>query len=44
MKFGQLVEYNMRNVFLKKSYRKYDRETIPRPFSEKSKFSISLNQ
>ena len=44
MKFGQLVEYNMRNIFLKKSYRKNGGETIPRPFSEKSKFSISLNQ
>ena len=22
MKFGQLIEYNMRNVFLEKSYRK----------------------
>ena len=44
MKFGQLIEYNMRNIFLKKSYTKYDGETIPRPFSEKSRFSISLNQ
>ena len=29
MKFGQLIEYNMRNIFLKKSYTKYGGETIP---------------
>ena len=32
MKFGQLVEYNMRNIFVEKSYTKYAGETIPRPF------------
>ena len=37
MKFGQLIEYNMRNTFLKKSYAKYGGETIPRPFSKKKK-------
>ena len=32
MKFGQLTEYNMKNIFLEsyKSYKKCDRETIPR--------------
>ena len=30
MKFGQLLEYNMRNIFLEKSYTKYNGETIPR--------------
>ena len=44
MKFGQLIEYNIRNIFLKKSYRKCDREAIPRPFTKKSKLSISLDQ
>ena len=34
----------MRNIFLKKSYTKYDGETIPRPFSRKSRLSISLDQ
>ena len=34
MKFGQLIEYNMRNFFLEKSYTKCDRETSPRPFSK----------
>ena len=44
MKFGRLIEYNMGNIFLEKSYTKYGRETIPRPFSKKSKLSISLDQ
>ena len=44
MKFGQLTEYNMRNIFLEKSYTKCSGETIPRPFSKKSKLSISLDQ
>ena len=30
MKFGQLIEYNMRNPFLEKSYSKYDGETVTR--------------
>ena len=41
MKFGQLIECNMRNIFLGKSYAKYGGETSPRPFSEKLKLSIS---
>ena len=44
MKFGQLIEYNMRNIFHEKSYTKYDGETISRPFSKKSKLSISSDQ
>ena len=44
MKFGQLREYNMRNNFLEKSYTKCGVETIPRPYSKKSKLSISLDQ
>ena len=44
IKFGQLIEYNLRNIFLEKSYTKYGGKTIPRPFSEKSKSSISLDQ
>ena len=34
MKFGQLIKYNMRKVFLEKSHTKCGRETIPRPFSK----------
>ena len=44
MKPGHLVEYNLRNIFLEKSYTKCDGETISRPFSKKSKLSISLDQ
>ena len=42
--FGQLIKYNMRNIFLNKSCTKYAGETIPSPFSKKSKLSISLDQ
>ena len=34
MKLGQLIEYNMRNIFLEKSYTKCGGETSPRPFPE----------
>ena len=44
MKLGQLIEYNMRNIFLEKSYTKCSGETIPRPFSKKSKLTISLDK
>ena len=44
MKFGRLIESNMRNIFLEKSCTKCGGETSPRPFSEKLKFIISLDQ
>ena len=44
MKFGQLIEYNMKIIFIENSYAKYGGETIPSPFSKKSKLSISLDQ
>ena len=44
MKFGQLNECNMRNVFLEKPYTKCGEETSPKPFSEKLKLTISLDQ
>ena len=44
IKFGQLIKCNMRNIFLKKSIHKMCWKTIPRPFSKKSKFTISLDQ
>ena len=31
IKFGQLIEYNMKNIFVEKSYTKYAGETILRP-------------
>ena len=39
MKFGQLIEFNAKNIFIGKSYTKYARETVPRPLSKKSKLS-----
>ena len=44
MKFGQLVEYNMRNIFLEKSYTQYGGVASPRPFYKKSKLTISLDE
>ena len=44
MKFGHLKGFNMRNVFIKKSYKKCGGEIRPRPLPEKLKFSISLDQ
>ena len=32
MNTGQLLEYNLRNIFLEKSYTKGGGDTIPRPF------------
>ena len=32
MKFGQLIEYSMKNIFFEKSYTKYGGEAGPRPF------------
>ena len=40
IKFGQLIECNMRNIFLEKSYTKYGGETSPRPSSKKISGSI----
>ena len=44
MKFGQLIECNIRNIFLEKSFTKCGGATSLRPFSEKFKLSISLDQ
>ena len=44
MKFGQLIDYNMRKIFLEKLYTNCGGETSPIPFSEKLKLSISLDQ
>ena len=43
-KFGQLLEYNTKNVFLEKSYINCDEEIIPKPFSQKSNWSLCLDQ
>ena len=44
MKFGQLTEYNMRNIVVEISYTKCAGDTIPRLLSKKSKLSITLDQ
>ena len=44
MKPGQSIEYNLRNILFEKSHTKCGGETIPGPFSKKSKLSISLDQ
>ena len=44
MKFGQLIEYNMRNIFLENSYIECGEDTSSIPFSEKYKMGISLDQ
>ena len=44
IKFGQLTEYNTRNIFLEKSYTKCGGKTIATPFPIKSKLTIYLDQ
>ena len=44
MTFAQLIEHNMRNIFVEKSYTKCAGESIPRLLSKKSKLRISLDQ
>ena len=44
MKFDQLIECNMRNIFHEKLYIKCGGETISRPFYKRSKLSICLDQ
>ena len=43
MKFGQLIDSNMKSIFFGKSNTKCDGEAIPRPFLKKSQLSISLD-
>ena len=38
MKFGQLIEYNMRNISAEKSYTTFIGETIFRLFSKKTEY------
>ena len=44
MKFGQPNEFNMRNIFVEKSYTKCGEEAFPRLFSKNSRLGISLDQ
>ena len=45
MKLGQLIEYNIRNIFfLEKPCKECSGETIARPYHIRTILSISLNQ
>ena len=44
MTFDQLIEYNMRNIFLEKFYTNCGGEASPRLFYKKPKLSKSLDQ
>ena len=44
MKFCQLIQYNMRNIFLEKSFAKCGGDASPRLFYKKLKLIIYLNQ
>ena len=44
MTFGQVIEYNMRNIFIERSYTKCGTAAGARPFYKISKFCISLDQ
>ena len=44
MKVSQRIQYDKINSFLEKSYTKCCGEASPRPFHQKSKLSISLDQ
>ena len=41
MKFCQLIEYNMKNIFLEKPYTKCGGKTTPRSFSKNGNYDIS---
>ena len=43
MKFGQLIEYNTRNIFAEKSYTKFAGETIPRKKRSGTSFPASFS-
>ena len=44
MKFGQLIEYSMRNIFLKNHTQNVVEKLVQIPFIKKTKLSISLHQ
>ena len=45
MKFGQLLEYNVRNIFLQNHTKNVVKNySQTRPFSEKLKLNVSLDQ
>ena len=44
MTFGQVIEYDVKNIFLAKLFTKSGGETSPRPFHKKSKLNRFLDQ
>ena len=44
MKFDQIIEYNIRNIFLEQSYTKSCGEAGSRPFYKKLKLSVSVDE
>ena len=44
IKFGQLIKYNMGNIFVEKSCTKCAGEIIPRLLSKKTKLSMFLHR
>ena len=44
MEINQLIEYNMRSIFLEKSYAKYSAENSLGSFYKTSKLSLSFDQ
>ena len=44
VKFGQLMKYNVRNIFLEKLHTKWDGESSLDLFRKKLKLSIALDQ
>ena len=44
MKFGQLIEYNMENIFLEKSNTKCREKLVPDTFTKNSNLNTSLDQ
>ena len=43
MKFGQLMAYNMRNIFLEILYTEFGEEASPIHFYKKSRLAISVD-
>ena len=35
LEFGQLIEYNLKNIFLEKSYAKWVEKLFPEPFAKR---------
>ena len=44
MKFGQLIEYGIKNIFLEKPYTECVCEASPRLLYKKSRLHVSLDQ